>query len=67
MYTALYIYIYVYRAERATVSLSKKVFLRGRCIALACQKEIQGGEDSHGVATISRLLKIIGLFCKRAL
>jgi len=28
---------------------------------------VQGGEDLYGVATISRLLKIIGLFCKRAL
>jgi len=27
----------------------------------------EGTDDFYGVATISRLLKIIGLFCKRAL
>jgi len=30
-------------------------------------KEFQSERDGYGVAAISRLLKIIGLFCKRAL
>ena len=38
------------------------------CVARIAQLEKKSSRsDSYGVATISKLLKIIGLFCKRAL
>jgi len=36
------------------------------CVCV-CVAAYYAGETQYGVATISRLLKIIGLFCKRAL
>ena len=46
------------------------------CVCDACERErvcmkkrhlLQLKKDSYGVATISRILKMLGLFCKRAL
>jgi len=37
-----------------------------QCVAVRCSANNEGSHY-YGVATISRLLKIIGLFCKRAL
>ena len=39
----------------------------GACVCEGVSGEKEGIEERYGVATISRLLKMIGLFCKRAL
>ena len=49
MYTYMYIYIYIY--------------VKHLCLKGIISKKSTAGLD-YGVATISRLLKIIGLFCR---
>jgi len=60
MYLHTYIYIYVEETAR----------FRSQGVS-GCQagSALQHNEGTHiyGVATMNRLLKIIGLFCKRAL
>ena len=55
-HTHIYIYIYIY-------VMCRKVSIQSILYVSAYIRQ----SISYGVATIRRLLKIIGLFCKRAL
>ena len=55
----MYVYTYVYMYMHADIICTHRytyTYIRWKTLS-----------GSYGVATISRLLKIIGLFCKRAL
>jgi len=74
MYVRTYVCMFVYLYICLSVCLYVLEFNMFQCVAacfrascFSCSMLEQYGTICYGVATISRLLKIIGLFCKRAL
>jgi len=74
MYISTFIFIYIYIHTHIESNTGKrggaaKQILAGNSVLLCKQHEMRAGDEHKrfGVATIRRLLNIIGLFCKRAL
>jgi len=61
MYVYIYIYIYIYMTMGCTIQPCTPAHRK------VCLFEYHPQKDVNGVATISRLLTLVGLFCKRAL
>jgi len=56
----LYMCIYIYAAKRVCVC----VCVRAKCACACIRGSMYEGVENIGVATISRLLTIVGLFCR---
>ena len=67
MYIHIYICICIYIYSHSTASWSTVSTLVFGVSHRQTDTHSDTQVDKYGVATISRLLKIIGLFCKRAL
>ena len=64
----VYVYVYVCVSECECVRVCVCVCVCARvCACMNFMQVLEILSRPYGVATISRLLKIIGLFCKRAL
>jgi len=58
IYIYMYVYMYIYRESKTEINAQKSLQLQ--CwVCFQCER--------YRVAMIGRLLKIVGLFCKRAL
>jgi len=62
----LYLYVRVYVYVRVCISICLYLYVNER-VAWKIQSTSRVFKGAYGVATISRLLKIIDVFCKRAL
>jgi len=64
MYIYGYIYTIIYVYVCVCVCARKYMYIRGLLIQVSCTAIKLECFLTYGVATISRLLKIIGLFCR---
>jgi len=64
VYMYIYLYMHIYRFTRIHVCIYRYMYIYMCIYALPADERHTGMTSGYGVATISRLLKIIGLFCR---
>ena len=62
-----YFLVILVRAHASKIDIAQASIISSGVILRSKSSSEKTGEHRYGVATISRLLNIIGLFCKRAL
>jgi len=72
VYVCIYLYIYIYIYIYIYTHMNIYIYINMSQVRLIhmCDMTLRNVRDtthSHGVATVSRIDKIIGLFCKRDL